>query len=189
MPVRLDHLKEDSPANQIPRLLEPIFDQADIRRKREEEAEEAQWRLQLAKDNLIRATNSRKTCSQCPFCNLLFLTRKEAMLHFQTSHTQDNTSHIQYPRIHLHRDGLCALCNFNKPFNLNLSCSLQLCESCLLDLMHCNEHEGSDHVTHFHFRIHCPLCRQPHFIDPHVATFLYDLSDYMIPISEGCPLS
>jgi len=172
----------------MPAQLDITSDQADISRETNEEAVEAQWRLQIAKDNLTRITYSRKTCSQCLSCNQLFLSGKEAILHFQTSHIQDNASHVKFPRIPLHRNGLCFKCNFDKPSNLiTLSCSTQLCESCLLDLIHCNEYEGLDHVWYFHFHIHCPFCHKPHRIDPDAATFFYELCELPIPISDGCP--
>jgi len=110
----IKNLKEDSSANQMPAQLDITSNQADISRETNEEAEEAQWRLQIAEDNLTRITYSRKTCSQCSSCNQLFLSRKEAILHFQTSHIQDNASYVKFPRIPLHRNGLCFKCNFNK---------------------------------------------------------------------------
>jgi len=73
----IKNLKEDPSANQMPAQLDTISDQADISREKNEETEEAQWRLQIAKDNLTRMTYSRKTCSQCPSCNQLFLSRKK----------------------------------------------------------------------------------------------------------------
>jgi len=157
----------------MPAQLDTIKDQADISRERNEEGEEAQWRLQIAKDNLIRITYSRKTCSQCHLAIRYSLAEK--ILHFQTSHTQDDA-------------GLCFKCNFNKPSNLiTLSCSTQLCESCLLELTHCNEREGLDHVWYFHFHIYCPFCHQLDCIDSDVATFFYVLCELPIPISESCP--
>jgi hypothetical protein len=72
----IKNLKEDPSANQMPAQLDTISDQADSSRERNEETEEAQWRLQIAKDNLTRIY-SRKTCSQCPSCNQLFLSRKK----------------------------------------------------------------------------------------------------------------
>jgi len=181
----IQNLKEDSSANQMPAQLDITSYQTDTNR---ETNEEAQWRLQIAKDNLTMITYSRKTCSKCPSCNQLFLSRKQAILHFQTSHTQDNASHVKFPRIPLHRNGLCFKCNSNQPSNLiTLSCSTQLCETCLLDMIHCNECEGLDHVWYFHFHIHCSFCHKPHRIDPDAATFFYELCELPIPILEGCP--
>jgi len=183
------HLKQlDSSANQMPAQLDITSDQTDISRETNEEAVDAQWRLHIAKDNLTRITYSRKTCSQ-PILQSAIPYRKKKpfyILKLQTFKTTPLTWNSS--RIPLHRNGLCFKCNFNKPSNLiTLSCSTQLCETCLLDLIHCNECEGLDHVWYFHFHIHCSFCHKPHRIDPDAATFFYELCELPIPILEGCP--
>jgi len=81
-------------------------DEPDDNRKQSEEDE---WRNE-AKSNLLTVTHSRKTCSRCPICNHLTLTRKEALLHLKASHPETNAAHTKLPRIHLHRKKTCTNC-------------------------------------------------------------------------------
>jgi len=129
-------------------------------------------------------THSCKACSRCLICNLLTLTRKEALLHLKTSHPETNAAHTKLPRIHLDRKKMCTNCKPNDSSHLiNLTCLKELCESCLLDLVYANEIEGPDHVGYFSFRIHCPFCNNQHWLDPEIA-FFFDLCDLPIQILE-----
>jgi len=110
-----------------------------------EENEELFWRRQHAKQTLLRITCSRKTCSQCPSCKHLSLSRKQALLHFQTYHPEEDSRQISFPRMNLHQEATCAKCKILHACNLiKLSCSNEMCEACLLDLIHCNEIETPD---------------------------------------------
>jgi len=81
-------------------------------------SEEEVYRNEIAKANLLMITHSRKTCSRCPICNLLTLTRKEALLHLKISHPETNAAHTKLPRIHLHRKKTCTNCKRNDSSNL-----------------------------------------------------------------------
>jgi len=97
-------------------------------------------------------TYSRKTCSQCLTCKHLSLSRRQAVLHFQASHPEEDSRRIKFPRITLHRETTCAKCNNFHAYNLiKLSCSNDICEARLLDLIYYNEIETPDHVWEFNF--------------------------------------
>jgi len=126
----------------------------------------------ITKSNLLLITHSRKTCSRCPVCNQLTLTKREVLLHLKTLHPETDAAHTKLPRIHLHRKQICTKRKLNDSSNLiNLICGNELCESCLLDLVHVSEIEGPDHAGSFFFHMHCHFCNNPHRLDPEAAYF------------------
>jgi len=151
-----------------------------------EENEELFWRRQHAKQTLLRITCTRKTCSQCPSCKHLSLSRKQALLHFQTYHPEEDSRQISFPRMNLHQEATCAKCKILHACNLiKLSCSNEMCEACLLDLIHCNEIETPDHVWEYQFLIRCPFCNYIHRVDSDAAVFLYELCELPLPITDA----
>jgi len=68
---------------------------------------------------------------------------------------------------------------------IKLSCSNEMCEACLLDLLYCNEIESPDHVWEFRFLIRCSFCNYVHRVDSEAAAFLYELCELHLPISYG----
>jgi hypothetical protein len=134
-------------------------------------SEEEEWHNEIAKSNLLLRTHSRKTCSRCPICNQLTLTRSEALLHLKTPPETD-AAHTKAPSIHIHRKKTCIMCKLNDSSNLiNLTCQNELCESCLLDLVHANEIEEPDNACSVFYHMHCPFCNNPHRLDPEAAYF------------------
>jgi len=139
-----------------------------------------------AKATLQETIHSQKTCSQCPSCKHLSLSRKEALIHFQTYHPHQDSHQVKFPRLKLRRETPCAKCKISSAYNLiNLNCSNEMCESCIVDLIYCKEMENTEGAWEFQFFIRCPYCKCDHQVDTMAATLLFELSELPLPISNG----
>jgi len=116
----------------------------------------------------------------------LSLSRKQALLHFQTYHHEEDSRQITFPRMNLHKEATCAKCKILHAYNLiKLGCSNEICKVCLLDLIHCNEIETPAHAWKYQFLIQCPFCNYIHRVDSETAVFLYDLCELPLPITDA----
>jgi len=153
-----------------------------------EENEDWLWRQQSAKETLRLITYSQKTCSQCLTCKHLSLSRRQALLHFQASHPEEDSRRIKFPRRNLHQETTCAKCNNFHAYNLiKLSCSNDICEACLLDLIkYCNEIETPDRVWEFQFLIRWPFCHYFHrIVKQQPSSMTYVNSHYQSQMISG----
>jgi len=156
--------------NHIPEifnLTETIQSQMQIPIESREVDEEGLQRRQLTNETVPWITYYQKTCSQCPICKHLHLSlsRKQAIEHFQDEHSEEDSSQAKFPRIWLHRETTCAKCNSFHVFDpIKLSCSNDMCETCLLDLKYFKDESG--------FFIQCPFCNYGHQVDSMAADFI-----------------
>jgi len=154
--------EEKFSANQIkesPNVAQSIQILVQDHLKAVQEIKERLWSRDYAKATLQEMIHSQKTCSQCPTCKHLSLSRKEAPRHFETSHPQDSRQ-VKFPRLRPRREAPCAKCKASSAYNLiNLNCSTEVCESCIFDLIYCKEMENTDDYWEFQFFIRCPYCK------------------------------
>jgi len=149
------------------------------------ENEKLLWRQQYVKETLQLITCSRKRvpnvrnasiyhCSESKPCyTFKLLTLKKTVVRLRFSEwTYIGEQYVQNAKLHA--------------YNLiKLSCSNEMCEACLLDLIHCNEIETPDHVWEYQFHIRCPFCSYIHRVDSEAAAFLYELCELPLPITDA----
>jgi len=138
-----------------------------------------------AKEAVRCITYSQKTCSQWPTCKYLSWSWSQAILHFQDEHPEEDSRQVKFLRMNLHREITCAKCksvHVNNP--IKLSCSNDLCEACLLDLMYSKEVEASDHLWEFQYFIRCPFCNGIRQVDSMAADSLNRLCGHSAPTAD-----
>jgi len=130
--------------NQIPEIFTPtkaIQSQMQIPIESREIDEEGLRCRQSAKE-----TYDAKVLSM-PHLQTPITVQEPSHLHFQDEHPEEDSRQVKFPRIRLLRETTCAKSKCFHVYNLiKLSCSNDMCEACLLDLMYSKEVEASDHL-------------------------------------------
>jgi len=85
--------------NRIPEISNPTEVIQSEMRIPIESGEVDEERVQFANETIRRITYSQKTCSQCPICKHLSLSRKRAIEHFQDEHNEEDSSQAKFSRI------------------------------------------------------------------------------------------
>jgi len=151
-----------------------------------EENEELLWRQQYVKETLLLITCSRKRVPNVRYASIYHCSESKPCYTFKLLTLKKTVVQITFPRMNLHRETICAKCKTFHAYNLiKLNCSNEMCDACLLDLIHCNEIETPDDVWEYQFHIRCPFCNYIHRVDSEATAFLYELCELPLPITDA----
>jgi len=159
----------------MPVRLDPTLDQADIRRQRNEEAEEVQWLdvIPMTKIN-VDPFDKRKTFLRCPSCHSLYFQREEALSHAKFEHLDPSP---KINRFNIYSNYKCEICQTNPSCNLiKFPCLGNFCLKCLPNSAEAYEIERPDHILQHILQLSCPLCHQSHELDPEIGWLMYAAS-------------